>query len=75
MRATSPLTDLDEEEEREHLKSELKARDEELERIRRQLNEVRIQTAPPGTYRFDIDRPSSPLHFGYVPFIFGFSAI
>ncbi|KAF8634238.1 hypothetical protein AX15_000999 [Amanita polypyramis BW_CC] len=67
VRATSPLTDLDEEEERERLKSELKARDEELERIRRQLDEVRIQIAPSGTYRFDIDRASSPLYYGSTP--------
>ena len=56
MRATSPLTDIDGEEERECLRSELKARDEELERMRRQLDEMMA----------DMDRPSSPDYHRYT---------
>ncbi|KAK2464523.1 hypothetical protein APHAL10511_003502 [Amanita phalloides] len=55
MRATSPLTDLDGEEERERLRSDLQARDEELERIRRQIDGM---TASVGRHGSDIDQRS-----------------
>jgi len=60
MRATSPLTDIDGEEERERLRSELKARDEELERMRRQVGEMTGQTLS------DMDRPSGPDYHRYT---------
>ena len=66
MRETSPLTDIDAEEERDRLKSELKTRDQELERARRELNEIRGQTVSSGTYGFDMDRPSSPAFHTYA---------
>ena len=66
MRETSPLTDIDAEEERDRLKSELKTRDQELERVRRELNEVRGQTVSSGTHDFDMDRPSSPAFHTYA---------
>jgi hypothetical protein len=66
MRATSPLTDIDAEEERERLQSEIKFRDQELERVRRQLDEIRDQTTSSGTYGFGMDRPSSPAYDRYA---------
>ncbi|KAF8623193.1 hypothetical protein AX17_007516 [Amanita inopinata Kibby_2008] len=68
MRATSPLTDLDEQEERERLKTELKSRDDQIERMRHQLADIRIQTAPPpGTYGFHHEQVSSPAFSGDMP--------
>ncbi|PFH48964.1 hypothetical protein AMATHDRAFT_148685 [Amanita thiersii Skay4041] len=51
MRGTSPLTDTEDREEQERLKAELNKRDVEIERIRRELDAVQIQSAPVGTHR------------------------
>ncbi|KAM6503743.1 hypothetical protein JOM56_000686 [Amanita muscaria] len=60
MRPMSPLTDLDEGEERERLEAELVARDEEIRRVRQQLDELKSQTTPVRSSELDSSQTTRP---------------